>query len=389
MKLWSKLKPGRIYADAAASTPLSPAVKAELMRLIELFGNPSALHQEAVAAKNQLEGAREKIATILFAHPEEIIFTSGGTEANNLAIFGALRGKAGAHAITTAIEHSSVLEPLRALQKDGLEVTELPVDAEGKIDLKTFRGAIRPNTVFVSLQMINSEIGTIQNIREVAKAIRKSEQKIILHVDASQAPLWLPLHVERLGLSLLTLDAQKMMGPKGVGVLYAKRGITLTPLIYGGGQEAGRRSGTENVLLAGAMAVALEEAQKDADSRAKEISKVRDYLIEEIKKVIPGAKLHGAGGEDRIPNNINMYLPGLNGDMAVVALDAEGVAISTRSACDIDDEAPSHVLEAIGVSPDHAKESIRITLLPDATRGEARRIAKILSEVYARYSQSE
>lgn len=389
MKLWRIVNKKRIYADASGATPLSARVKKEMLRLIDSFGNPSALHQEAVSAKGELERARTSIAETLFAHSDEIIFTSGGTEANNLAIFGALRGRSGVHAITTAIEHSSVLEPLRALQKEGLELTELPVDSEGKLDLQAVREAIRPNTVFISVQIVNSEIGAIQNIREVAKVIRKSGQKIIFHTDASQAPLWLPLNVEKLGVDLMTLDAQKMMGPKGVGVLFARRAITLTPFIYGGGQEGGRRSGTENVLLAGAFAVVLEDAQKDVEARVNKVTEVRNYLLEEIKKEIPGARLNGPDVSLRAPHNINMYLPGLNGDMAVVAMDAEGVAISTRSACDTDDEAPSHVLQAIGVASEQAKNSIRITLLPGATMGEARRIAKTLSEVYTRYSHRE
>ena len=394
MKLWSK----RIYADAAAATPVSTPVLREMHRLERLFGNSSALHKEAQAAKNELENAREKIADTLGAHTDEIIFTSGGTEANNLAIFGTLRRllRLGedAHAITTAVEHSSVLEPLRALEKEGLLLTELPVDEQGIVSYKVLREALTPNTVFVSVQMINSEVGTIQNIKELVKEVRHARKAretilpIYFHTDASQAPLWLKLGVEQLGVDLLTLDAQKMLGPKGVGVLFARRGTRLEAHIYGGGQEKGRRSGTENVMLAGACAVALDEAQKGVEARAQKTAGVCDYLWSEIKKLLPGVKLNGVGGAARVANNLNIIVPRLSGDMAVVALDAQGVAVSTRSACDTEDESPSYVLKALGISTESAKNSIRITLLPTATKGHARAIARGLAKVAALYRQS-
>ncbi|HVV39313.1 MAG TPA: cysteine desulfurase family protein [Candidatus Paceibacterota bacterium] len=388
----------RIYADAAAATPVSRPVLKEMRRLLGLFGNPSALHAEAVAAKNELERARESIAATIGAHADEIIFTSGGTEANNLAIFGTLRRllRVGedVHAITTAIEHSSVLEPLRALQKEGLLLTELPVDEQGLVSYKSLREALTDKTFFVSVQMVNSEVGTIQNIRELAKEVRharkvrETERAVYFHTDASQAPLWLKIGVEQLGVDLLTLDAQKMLGPKGAGVLFARRGVRLEPHIYGGGQEAGRRSGTENVLLAGACAIALREAQQSVEARAEKTAAVRDYLLQHIEKAILGVTLNGAVGKLRAPNNLNISIPQLNGDMAVVALDAQGVAISTRSACDTEDESPSHVLSAIGISSTKAKNSIRITLLPGATKGQARSVAKALVKAVALYRQS-
>ncbi len=377
--------------------PMTSHAKRELIRLIEFYGNPSALHSEALAAKKELDGAREKVAGTLGAHADEIIFTSGGTEANNLAIFGTLGGTKSTHAITSAIEHSSVLEPLRALAQEGTKITELPVDAEGRIDLKMLREALASDTSLVSIQMINSEIGTIQDIREIAKEIRHArtlrqaqgeKRHIYFHVDASQAPLWLPLKVDHLGVDLMTLDGQKLGGPRGVGLLYARRGITLTPYIYGGGQERGLRSGTENVALIGSFAVALEDAQKNAEENSKNMAEVRRYLFEEIKRAVSEVSLNGPAWENRVANNINICIPGLNGDMAVVALDAHGVAASTRSACDTDDEAPSHVLAAIGLSPEKAKDSIRMTLLPTATRSDTEHIVKALEKVVARYRQS-
>lgn len=395
MKFWNTQKK-RIYADAAAATPLSLSVQKELARLLALFGNPSALHKEAVAAKHELEGVRERIARTVAAHADEIIFTAGGTEANNLAIIGTLRALLASgkkvHAITTAIEHSSILEPLRALVPSGLLLTELAVDQDGRVDIKTLREAIGPETALVSVQMVNSEIGAIQDIRAIAKEIRHQRTQqgapIVFHTDASQAPLWLPLHVERLGVDLMTLDAQKIMGPKGAGALYIKRGTILTPFIYGGGQEQGLRSGTENIAFAGALAVALEEAQAGAEANTNRVAPIRDFLITEIQKLIPDAILNGGSGEWRVANNINMYIPQLNGDMAVVALDAEGIAASTRSACDTEEENPSSVLSALGLSAERAKNSIRITLLPSATEAEAKRIAKTLWSIAKRYRTS-
>jgi cysteine desulfurase len=406
----------RIYADAGAATPLSNSVKKEVFRLMELFGNPSALHKEALQAKEEFERARASVARSLGAHADEIVFTGSGTEANNLAIQGVLRPflKNGdqVHAITSVIEHPSVLEPLRALIPEGLLLTELPVDSEGFVSIKDLKESITEKTVFVSIQMVNSEIGTIQDIREIAKEIRHVRRSretvhiapsdsliargqsrvhssptvpLYLHTDASQAPLWLPLAVEKLGIDLLTIDAQKMMGPKGVGVLYIKRGVDLEPILWGGGQEGGKRSGTENLPLAGGLALALEEAGQATEARAKKVADVRDELWKEIKTLLPEAIVNGPERERRVANNLNVSIPNLNGEMAVIALDREGIAASTRSACDSEDEEPSHVLKALGVSTDFAKSTIRVTFLPDATLSDARTIAKTLKTLAQRY----
>ena len=403
MKLWPFFTSKRIYADAAAATPLSRSAKRELLRLLPLFGNPGSLHSEGVQAKQELENAREKVAKTIGAHADEIIFTSGGTEANNLALFGTLRpllhARGELNAITSAIEHLSVLEPLRTLERDGLYTTELSVNESGHIAAKELREALSEETALVSVQMVNSEIGTIQNIREIAKEIRHARRSrvespganapsplpLYFHTDASQAPLWLPIKVEKLGIDMLTLDAQKMMGSKGAGALYIKRGTDLEPLLWGGGQERGLRSGTENAVMAGALATALEEAQTGVEERAQRIELVRDFMFKEIQKRIPEAELNGAIGKGRVANNINISIPGLDGEMAVIALDAEGVAVSARSACSSDDEEPSYVIKALGKSGDKAKSAIRITLLPSATMADAAHIANALAIVAKRY----
>lgn len=440
---WQIRWPGkRVYADAAAAMPMNPAAQKELARLQPLFGNPSALHQEAVAAKRELETARAKVARAIGAHADEIIFVGSGTEANNLALQGVLRplllerGEAGA--AVSAIEHSSITEPLRALEREGLYTATLPVDPQGLLNPIELRAVAGENTALVSVQMVNSEMGAVQDIRAIAKelrhmrksrelatnasasltaanrvALRSSAQALVapplyLHTDASQAPLWLPLNVEKLGVDLMTLDAQKVGGPKGVGALYVRRGTKVEPIILGGGQESGLRSGTENVSAAGAFAAALAEAQENCETTAARVSAVRDFLWSEIQRRTPSAvlngpdlKLHRApqnegktwpSGQERplslacrIANNLHISIPGLSGEMAVIALDAQGIAASTRSACDTDAGHPSHVLEALGISPKLAGSSLRLTLLPSATRADARAIARALQSIVTLY----
>ncbi|MES2202864.1 MAG: cysteine desulfurase family protein [Patescibacteria group bacterium] len=361
-------KKSRIYADAAAATPLFPRAKAELVRLLDLYGNPGALHKEAVAAKNELEKARKIVADAIGAHPDEIIFTSGGTEANNLALH-----NAHGHVVTSAIEHSSVLAPL---EKSGATVTRL-------YEFDDIKDAITPETTLISIQLVNSEVGTIQPIADIAKKIHG--KNILLHADASQAPLWVDIQVEKLHVDMMTLDGQKIGGPKGVGCIYIKRGTKLDPLIYGGGQERGMRSGTENVPLVGAFAVALQDAQTNIKERVQKVGEVRDYLWQEIKKIAPDAVLHGP--EPRVANNLNFSIPGLDGQMAVIALDAAGIAAGTRSACDTGDDAPSHVLLALGVEPNLARGAIRISLLPNATKTDTSCIVKEIANVVNLYRQ--
>lgn len=384
----------RIYADAAAATPLSRRSRNELLRLLSFYGNAGALHHEGQAAKKELERARKSIAQSIGAHQDEVVYTASGTEGNNLAIAGLLRpillARGSAHAITLAIEHQSVLEPLRALKREGLEVTELPVQPDGTVFPNAVLDAVRQDTVFVSVQLVNSEVGTIEPLREIAKNLRRiTDRKVYLHTDASQAPLWVDTKVEKLGVDLLTLDGQKVLGPKGVGALYSKRGTPVQPILWGGKQESGLRGGTENTPQVGAFAVALADAQKNVASRAQKVAKVRDYLWAEIKRLIPDAILHGPPCQGdtlpRVANNLSVSVPGLDGEMAVIAMDAFGVAVSTRSACNIGDEEPSHVIKALGVDKPLAKTAIRITLLPDISYSQARRIAAALKDAADRY----
>ena len=381
----------RIYADAAAATPISARSRRGLGRLLSLYGNAGALHKEGVGAKKELEKARKSIADSIGAHADEIVFTASGTEANNLALHGLLRpmllADGEVHAITCAIEHQSVLEPLRALEREGLYVTTLEVNKEGLVDTESLRGALNEETALVSIQLVNSEVGTIEPVRELVKVLRKNERKIYFHTDASQAPLWADINVERLGVDLMTLDAQKVLGPKGIGALYIRRGTPIEPILWGGKQEFALRGGTENVPQAGAFAVALADAQTDVEKRAKKMTTVRDYLWSEIKKTIPDAILNGPNpsGYTRVANNLSVSIPGLEAEMAVISLDALGIAASTRSACSAGETEPSHVIKALGISQELAGTAIRITLLPNTTKGEARRIAAALKETTSRY----
>jgi cysteine desulfurase len=398
MSFWSRGSK-RVYADAAAATPLSAVAKAELVRLLDVYGNAGGLHIEAVQAQTVLDDSHKTIAEAIGAHSDEIIFTASGTEANNLALAGVLRPllqkHKQLHAITCAIEHASVLEPLFALEKDGLELTILQVDSEGLVNPKEVAQAITENTILVSIQLINSEVGTMQPIQEIAKEIRRARSSrsnldtpLYLHTDASQAPLWMPLKVEKLGVDLLTLDAQKVLGPKGVGALYSKRGTTVEPQILGGGQEKGVRSGTPNTPLVGSFAVALHEAQTHAEANAKNISDIRDYCWAELKKLLPDAIVNGPKFENRVANNLNISIPGLDAQMAVIALNVAGVAASTRSACDVGDDEPSHVIQALGIPKKMAGTAIRFTFLPSATKADAFFIAEALSKVSKRYRES-
>ena len=384
---------------------MSTNAKKELVRLLDVYGNAGALHKEALEAKAAMDIARERIAKAVGAHADEIVFTASGTESNNLAIQGILRPLLQAHgelhAITCAIEHQSVLEPLRALEPEGLYVTELPVDSQGFVSVEQLKEAINEQTVFISIQLVNSEVGTIEPVHEIAKQIRhiKKEREgalpLYFHTDAAQAPLWLPLRVDQLGVDLMTLDAQKVLGPKGVGVLYVRRGSDIEPVLRGGVQEMNLRAGTPNTPLAGSFGVAMAEAAAGTETRAEKTAALRDFLYTEIKKRIPSvlvngpallreAKLHAG----RIANNLNISIPGLDAEMAVIALDAEGVAVSTRSACNIGSDEPSHVIKALGAEGALSKTAIRITLLPSVTKKDLLYIAEALSRVVKRYRAS-
>lgn len=338
----------KIYLDNAATTPVDNRVLKEMNKYwIKEFGNPSSIHSMGVKVKNILNEFREKIASFVGAHSREIFFTSGGTEANNLAIFGLVKklldgGKKinQMHLITTNIEHSSILECFKDLEKQGCGVSYLKVNKDGLVNPKDLRGLIKLETVLISIGHANSEIGVIQPIKEIIKEIRYIKKEFnrekgslpYLHIDASQSAQYLDLKVEELGIDMMTLDAQKMYGPKGIGALFVKDGVSLEPIILGGGQESGMRSGTENISLIAGFAKAFEIAERIKEKESIRLIGIRNYFFDEIKKILPETIFNGSL-EFRLPNNINISIPEQDGEMLVLRLDESGVVCSSASAC--------------------------------------------------------
>lgn len=383
----------KIYLDYAATTPIGPKVlKAMLAYLKKDFGNPSSIYSLGQRALGAVDEARATVADFLGCDAQEIIFTGSATEANNLAILGTIksfsRKPIKAHVITSEIEHPAVLEPCKELEKQGIEATYLPVDKEGLVKVSDVEGAIKPNTVLVSIMYANNEIGTVQPIQEIGNLAKK--YKILFHTDAVQAVNYLDCNVEKLGVDLLTLSAHKIYGPKGVGALFIRKptvhtqGASIEPLIYGGGHESGFRSGTENVPGIVGLAAAIEEVQ---DPKIKiqniKIKHLRDRLIKTILKIIPDTRLNGSPSQ-RLPNNVNLSFKGAEGEALVIALDQKGIAVSTGSACSSKTLEPSRVLLALGLSEEEAHGSLRITLGRYTTEKEVEKFLKVLSPIVDR-----
>lgn len=350
-----------IYADHAATTRLSPkALEAMMPYFRETYGNPSSLYAFGQQAKADLDRARAELAACINARPEEIFFTSGGTEADNWALkaVAELRGGKGKHIITSAIEHHAVLYTAQYLEKQGFEVTYLPVDAVGRVDPEAVRAAIRPDTILISVMAANNEIGTIEPIAEIGAIARGAG--VLFHTDAVQAVGHIPVDVEAWSCDLLSLSGHKFHGPRGVGALYVRKGLRLPPLVHGGGQEKGRRSGTENVAGAVGMAAALTEAVAGMDARNKHISALRDRLIEELVK-LPCTKLTG-DPVNRLPGTASFVFEGAEGEALLLHLDAKGICASSGSACSSASLDPSHVLLAIGLPHEVAHGSLRLSL---------------------------
>ncbi|MBU6447830.1 cysteine desulfurase [Patescibacteria group bacterium] len=363
-----------LYLDHAATTYLDPAVENAMQTYwSSKFGNPSSIYDLGMDAKFAVDEARNRVAAAIGATENEIIFTAGGTESVNMAIFGSVRqaiqvGKAKPHIITTSIEHHAVLESCRALEHEGVKVTYLPVDESGFVDIDKLLSAVRRETVLVSIIYANNEIGTVQNVSEIGKRLKKKNPNIIFHTDACQAPGALPLSVNKLNVDLMSLNGSKIYGPKQTGCLYVRRGIIIAPLIYGGGQERGLRSGTENVPGIVGFSAALEAAEKNRNKESSRLRKLRNILIKEIKTEIKNSLLNGPDPKSdseshpaRLPNNVNFSFPGVDGEALMLYLNAKGIEVSTGSACSSTSVDPSHVIRAIGRSPQDARSSIRIT----------------------------
>jgi cysteine desulfurase len=351
----------RIYADHAASTPARPEVVAAMLaHLGQNSFNASSLHTEGRHAKAALDDARERVANALGARPREIVFTGGGSEADNLAILGVARARRaeGNHVVTAASEHRAVLHATDVLRDDGLEVTVLPVDAQGRIEREAFAAALRPHTVLATLMLANNELGTLHPVAALSTIAR--EHGVIFHTDAIQAPGRIALDAPSLGADLISLSAHKFYGPKGVGVLYVKNGTPLAPLVVGGGQEAGLRAGTENVAGIVGLAAALELAVADLDEEAARLSALRERFEAGLRATVPDVRINAADAE-RLPNISSVAFAGVDAAELLIRLDLEGVAVSTGSACAAGSNEPSHVLAAIAAPDWAARGTIRFS----------------------------
>ena len=372
-----------IYADNAATTRMSEqAIQTMVSLMNETWGNPSSLYAHGQEAKEVLEGAREDIAGIIGASPREIYFTSGGSEADNQAIrsaaaLGLKNGKK--HIISTAFEHHAVLHTLEALRKQGFDITLLDVHEDGLVLPEQVEAAIRDDTCLVTIMYANNEIGTIQPIREIGAICRS--RNVLFHVDAVQAVGHIPVNVAEDNIDMLSASGHKFHGPKGVGFLYAKKGILLTNLIEGGAQERGKRAGTENVPGIAAMAAALKEAQAQMEVNAKHLTKMRSRLIEGLRE-IPHSALNG-DEQHRLPGNVNFCFEGIEGESLLLLLDDKGICASSGSACTSGSLDPSHVLLAIGRVHDVAHGSLRLSLGEDITAEEVDYIISTVKDVVA------
>ncbi len=374
----------RIYLDHAATTPTHPeVVQAMLPFFGESFGNPSSLHFFGQESRASVDEAREKIASLIGAGSEEIVFTSGGTEADNLALKGvALANRQrGNHIITTAIEHHAVLRSCHCLEEQGFLVSYLPVDAYGLVDPDEVRKAVRPGTILVSIMHANNEVGTVQPVVDIAAITR--QRGIYLHTDAVQTVGHLPLDVDGLGVDLLSMSAHKLYGPKGIGALYVRRGTRIAPVMHGGGQERGLRASTENTPGIVGFGKAAELARRAAGGEANHLSVLRDWLIQALLQGIPQLHLNGHPSH-RLPNNVNVGIEFVEGEAVAISLDLEGIAASTGSACSSHDLEASHVLTAMGVSAVLARGSVRFSLGRMTTEDDVRRVAEVLPRIVAR-----
>lgn len=379
-----------IYLDHAASTPLRTEVLAAMLPHFEgTYANASSIHHKGREAQHVLEGARDEVARVLRALPREIIFTSGGTEANNLAIVGAAHAQRvrGKHVLISAIEHPSVLEAAQILAREGFEIEYVPVNTQGLVSVADVLAHARTDTILISIMYANNEIGTIEPIAEITTALRdrfpNALERPLFHTDACQATGQLPIAPEALGIDLMTLNSSKIYGPKGVGILYMREGTVLAPHTVGGHQEFGLRAGTENVAgiigFAKALTLAIAEEQ-DAHAR---LTALRDTFIADVTQAIPAASLNGHPTL-RLANNVHFSFPYIEGESLVLMLDAAGICASTGSACNAHDLVPSHVLRAIGQTPEIIHGSLRLTLGRDTTHEELMYVCDALVASVAR-----
>jgi len=360
----------RVYLDYNATTPVEPEVLDAMLPYFSAeFGNAASIHTVGQRARAAVETARDRIAALLGARSQEIVFTSGGTESDNHAIFGIVRSAPGAtkHVITTNIEHEAVLNTCQALEKDGVGVTYLPVNSDGVITVDQVEEAIRPHTVLITVMHANNELGTVQPLAQIGKLA--AQRDIYFHTDAVQSAGKIPLDVNALGMDFLSISGHKLYAPKGVGTLYIRGGSRLQQFLYGGHHQRGFRPGTENVPGIVGLGKAADLARLSLSSDADRVSKLRDELERELASRIPDSHINSANAP-RTPNTANLTFPGIEGEALVIALDLKGISVSTGAACSSGAVEPSHVLTAIGLSADEARASIRFSLGRHTTEAE-------------------
>lgn len=374
----------KVYLDHNSTTPTHPeVVKAMLPYYGKIYGNPSSIHQFGQEARKAIDEAREKVADFIGAIQEEIIFTSGGTEADNFAIKGIAYAneKKGKHIITSSIEHHAVLNPCKYLEKQGFQVTYLPVDKYGLVDPDEVEKAITKETILITIMHANNEIGTIEPIAEIGKIAK--EKGICLHTDAVQTVGKIPVNVNKFNIDSLSLSAHKFYGPKGIGGLYVRKGIRIQPLIEGGHHEKNRRAGTENVPAIVGLGKAVEIAKATLDKESIYLTNLRDGLCSGIGEKIDSVYLNGHPGK-RLPNTLNMSFEFVEGESIILNLDMKGIAVSSGSACTSGSLEPSHVLKAMGVEPAIAQGSIRFSLGKDNTEEDIDYVLEVLPEIIVR-----
>nr|MBQ6739164.1 cysteine desulfurase NifS [Synergistaceae bacterium] len=378
----------QVYLDYTATTPVSPEVlEAMLPYFSEIYGNPSSVYSFSQKSRDAIEKAREQVANALNADANEIYFTSSGTEADNWALKGVLErmrkaGK-GDHLITTKVEHHAILHTANYLEKiNNFKVTYLPVDEYGRVRLEDLKNAVTDKTVLVSIMFANNEVGTIEPVKEIGAFCR--ENKILFHTDAVQAAAHLDIDVKDLNIDLLSMSAHKMYGPKGIGALYIKSPLKFENFMHGGAQERGRRASTENIAGIVGFGAAMEILKSRLSEDRPRIAKLRDKLIKGILNKIPHAKLNGALGDERLPNNVNFSFIGVEGETLLLDLDMKGICASTGSACSSESLDPSHVLLALGLSHEMAHGSLRFTLGRYSTEDDIDYLLSVLPDIVAR-----
>ena len=371
----------RIYVDNAATTKMNAAVAEEMIPFMtEFYGNPSSIYLEGREAKRAVEKSREQVAKAISAEPKEIYFTGSGTEADNWAVRSAASAYSnkGKHIITSSVEHHAVLHTCQDLEKQGYEVTYLPVDEFGRVSVEDLRNSIRPDTILVSIMFANNEIGTIMPVKEIGAVCR--ENGVLFHTDAVQAIGMCEINVEELNIDMLSLTAHKFHGPKGAGALYVRQGVKLTPFITGGAQERGKRAATENVPGIVGLGKAIELAAENIPERQKKLSELRDYYIEKVLNKIPYSRLNGHP-KDRLPGNANISFQFIEGEGMLLRLDMKGISASSGSACTSGSLDPSHVLLAIGLKHEEAHGSLRVSFDETNTKEQVDYIVDELADI--------